>query len=266
MSGRVRSPKLEFKSPCLYQINAGEDGTEQSVVHLVGGSIVTIATSLDRKWNRWFDVVRGDIVNAHYYRRIYRDVGSIVAENPAIQKPSSFYVLLSQGYVTLELVIIRRQVGHVRKDSISLTRLLKDIEAHPTVLSRQRFHGLFEVQGLDLARIDRKFCDAGVDPCHEHIDPASVRDDLCLLEQQTNLVHKYTDKAIAHLDAHGCKGAPTFGDIDDAIDLLARLCRKYSMLLRGDEIRCFEPIMGPGWQDVFKVPWIQEEKCATPQE
>jgi hypothetical protein len=214
---------------------------------------------ITEKWNKWFEAIRKDLMDLHYYRMIYREVCAMVDANPAIQKPSSFYVLLGSGYVTLAFMIIRRQV-ETRNDSISLGRLLSDISTHPQEISRQRFHGLYAGLGRSKARIDRQLEAAGVEASRDFIDPDRVRSDLVMLESVTKAVSKYASKAVAHIDAHAWTSTiPTFGDLDDAIDGLARVCRKYSILLRGEEIIYFEPIVPPTWKAVFMVPWIVGE-------
>jgi hypothetical protein len=219
---------------------------------------MSMESSRVKKWNRWFDAIKNDLVTLHYYRMIYRNVCSMVDANPAIQKPSSFYVLLGKGYVTLAFIIIRRQVTS-DKDSISLARLLSEVSTHPQEISRQRFRGLYADLGRSETWIDRQFQTAGVEADRDFIDPDMVNRDLATLIGATKTLHKYADKTVAHLDEHGwVTTIPTFGDLDDAIDLLAKVCKKYSMLLRAEEIKFFEPIIHPSWQEVFRVPWIPE--------
>lgn len=214
------------------------------------------------KWNRWFDVISTDVVSLHFYRKMYRDVGSMVKANPAIRKPNAFYKFVANGYVALTLIIVRRQVAE-RKDSISLARLLSDISEHPTELSRQHYHKLCAGRGFGSAQIDRSFQHAVGETGRDFINLASVLNDLTTLKDVTKLLHKYTDKRVAHIDVRTwTQSMPTFGDLDAAIDTLARVCRKYSVLLRAEQIPSFEPIIQHDWQAVFRVPWIPDETGA----
>jgi len=233
---------------------------------------------ITEKWNRWLDAICKDLVDLHYYRTIYKEVCSMVDANPAIQKQSSFYVFLGSGYVTLTFTIIRRQVAGVEfshtedtcrltrnKDSISLARLLFDISAHPEEVSRQRFHRLYASLGRSEAQIDREFEAAGVEVGRDFVDPDTARRDLITLMRATKSLHKYIDKTVAHIDTRGWTGTiPTFGDLDDAIDILAGVCAKYSRLVRTGNYR-FEPIIPPTWKAVFKVPWIVAEPSEQAQ-
>lgn len=217
------------------------------------------------KWNRWFDAILDDVIGLHYYRMIYKDVSSMVDANPEIQKPSSFYNFLRNGYITLTLIIIRRQVTRDKR-SISLARLLSEICARPQEISRKHFHRLYAGLGRSEARIDEIFEASGVEAGRDFIDPHSVQTDLDTLTDMTKTLHKYTDKRVAHIDARTRISAiPTFGDLDDAIDALARVCAKYSVLLRGNEIKRFEPILQKGWKEIFRIPWIVDELGAQAQ-
>lgn len=239
---------------------------------------MAVDESITEKWNRWFDTICKDLVDLHYYRTIYREVCSMVDANPAIQTPSSFYVFLGSGYVTLTFIIIRRQVAGVEfgdtedtcrltrdKDSISLARLLFDISTHPEEVSRQRFHRLYAGLGRSEARIDSEFESAGVDAGRDFVDPDMVTSDLTALMRATRSLHKYVDKMVAHVDTSGWMGMiPTFGDLDDAIDTLSSVCGKYSKLVRTGDY-CFEPIIPPTWKAVFRVPWIVAERSEQAQ-
>ena len=217
---------------------------------------MTAKQPIMRKWNAWFSKISDDVATLHFYRKIYNDVGAIVKSNPAISRPNVFYAFLAQGYVTPALVIMRRQVTD-NKDSVSLARLLTDISKHPTEVSRTHFHSLYAASDYTDGEIDRDFETAGVESGRDFIDPASVLRDLATLQGMTHLVHKYTDKMVAHIDAHGwAMRIPTFDDLDVAIDTLAQFCDKYSVLLRGEGIAFSELAIEPDWQDVFTVPWI----------
>lgn len=220
---------------------------------------MSMESPIIKKWNRWFDVIYNDVVTLHYYRMIYRDVGSMVGANPAIQKPSSFYDLLGRGYVTMAAIMIRRQVDN-GKDCISLVRLLSDISNHPEEISRRRFHKFYESHGFSEAQIDGDFEAAGVEAGRDFVDPERVDSDVKELKQVTASLRKYTNKTVAHIDVRQqMTSVPTFGDLDDSIDALARLCGKYSILLRGEGIAFFEPVIQYDWQAVFRVAWIVDE-------
>lgn len=211
-----------------------------------------------KKWNTWFGTVYNDIVTVHYCRMIYRDVGSMVTANPAIQKPSSFYDVFGRSYVALVVMIVRRQCDD-RGDSISLMRLLHDISLHPEVVSRQRFHQFYKGSLLSEAAIDADFETAGVGAGRDFMDPKMVEADVQALKSKTAIVHMYANKVIAHIDVQAsATEVPTFGELDDSIDELARLCQKYSLLLSGGGILSLEPVIQYDWQAVFRVPWMVE--------
>jgi hypothetical protein len=139
---------------------------------------------------------------------------------------------------------------------ISLARLLLDVFVQPHEVSRQRFHEMNAGRGLSGARIDQIFEAAGVPAGRDAIEGKTVTSDLTTLIKATKSVHGYADRKVAHIDERGWTSTiPTFGELDDAIDVLADVCRKYSKLLGRGDIR-FEPIVPPSWKAVFRVAWI----------
>lgn len=215
------------------------------------------------RWNKWFDSVSQDLVDLHYNRAIYREIGHMVDVNPEIQRPSSFFRFLRNTYVMTQLILVRRQAAGVwqgdseDKRSISFARLLLNISKHPEEISRQRFYGLFAGEGRSTAQMDRMLEAAGVKPTEDALDYEMVKKDLNLLTVTTKQLKGYADKMVAHVDTDGwTQSVPTFGELDDAIDFLGNLGSRYSILLRGREVKSFEPIIPPTWKSVFTVAWI----------
>lgn len=51
---------------------------------------------------------------------------------------------------------------------------------------------------------------------------------------------------------------PTFGDIDEAIDAIGGLFRKYALLLTARSFATLEPEAQEDWLAVFRQAWIRE--------
>ncbi len=123
---------------------------------------------------------------------------------------------------------VRRQLD---KDpqAISRTRLLSEIIAHPSVLSREQFVRPYAPELEDAAHAQ---CDRRAAPAANHIDPAVVRVDLDALRKRTRDVERYGTKRAAHFGEHAPRNIPTFQDLDEAIEVIRFLWIKYSFLRR----------------------------------
>jgi hypothetical protein len=205
------------------------------------------------KWNKWLDSIYWEITNLSRYRNIFWEVQGIIKNNPRIQKQSSFYEFLGVSYVAFVLMGIRRQVK-IHKDSISFARLLKEIYETPEVLSRTRFVALYKGSIVE-HYADRDF-DQFSGKARSHVDPIIVKKDHENLKEKAKGFETYADRRIAHLDKRKPKTILKFKDVDNCIDFLEKLTKKYWLLFRGEYVRNILPTYPYDWKAIFKEPWL----------
>lgn len=205
------------------------------------------------KWNKWLDVIYSEITTLSVNRNIFWEVQDIIKNNPKIQKPSSFYEFLGGVYVTSALIGVRRQVK-IDKNSISFARLLKEICDIPQVLSRTRFVSLYKGSTAEQFA-DRDF-DKFAGKAGSHVDPDLVNFDLEKLKKKAKECEKYADRRVAHFDRRAIKNIPTFADLDDYIDFLEELIRKYYLLFRATSLVSILPVYQYDWKAIFREPWL----------
>jgi hypothetical protein len=214
-----------------------------------------------RKWVRWLDEnIYYEILVLSDYRYIFWEVQKVIQENPKIQKPSSFYGFLGQWYSTSAVMCIRRQIKNQR-DSISLARLLSEIIETPEILSRERLLSLYKVpENPELNKILEVRAHKEIDPylCKKkkHIEPDIVRKDLDELKAKAKYIEDFADRRLAHLDKRDIKKPLTFSELDECIDLLEELTKKYMLILLAKSIS-FPPTYQYDWKAIFREPWIQ---------
>jgi hypothetical protein len=123
---------------------------------------------------------------------------------------------------------------------------------------RQRDH-----QGWDesaLAELDagfNRFAAAG----EPFADSARVQQDIAALEAVVARVNAYTSKTIAHRDASLLRGVPapavTWAELDDALDAVGNIHRKYYRLCHpGESLGGLTPLISPGWIQMFETAWM----------
>ncbi len=148
---------------------------------------------------------------------------------------------------------IRRQIK-IDDDSISFARLLKEISDTPEVLSRNRFVALYKGSTVEHFA-DRDFDEfAGKEG--NHVDPSLVKKDFENLKEKAKELEKYADKRIAHLDKRKPKTIPKFKDVDDCIDFLEELMKKYYLLFHAKSLLSILPVYQYDWKAIFREPWL----------
>lgn len=207
-----------------------------------------------RKWTRWFETVTDEIKRLLYYKHIFWEVQTIINSNSELQRPSSFYTYLGDTYVTYIAMGVRRQIK-VQNKSISFARLLSEIQDDPTMLSRQYYRSLYKgPQWTDEPDMEfDKFCGSNKD----FISPGMVNTDLQELKKAASRVEDLADRRIAHCDTRKPKMPPTFGEVDECLDCLDKLCVKYYAIFHAVEIDTFMPTDPFDWKAIFKVAWLK---------
>ena len=205
------------------------------------------------KWSKWLDVIYREIKSLSVNRNIFWEVQEIIKNNPKIQKPSSFYEFLGSVYVHSALMGVRRQVK-ADKQSISFARLLEEICNTPEVLSRPRFVALYRGSAVQHSA-DRGF-DKFAGRGGSHVDPHLVNADLQALKGKARECEKYADRRVAHFDKRAMKNVPVFRDLDDCIDFLEELLKKYYLLFQAVSLLSILPVWQYDWKAIFREPWL----------
>lgn len=205
------------------------------------------------KWYRWFDRVYLDVTNLSRYRAIFWEVQDIIRKNQQIHKPSSFYEFLGQSYVAYAVMGIRRQLKF-HPDSISFARLLDEIVETPQVLSRHRF--VQHYKGTAIEHLADSDFDRFAGDAKDHVDPQLVHADLRLLLEKGKSLEDYADKRIAHIDKRKPRTVPTFDQVDECVDFIEDLTKKYFLLIRCEALLSVLPTHLNDWKSIFYEPWI----------
>jgi len=224
-----------------------------------------------QRWQQWVEEIWKQVADLFVFRHIYKVVRQIVASNPHLRnEPNIFWWWLDYAYATTMLMGLRR-LGDRSKEVISLYRLLDDIRNHPKVLSRERYFRFYEplLKQADAAPdifSRRVMRDAVVQKANEvfdklcgrgkpHIDLKVVEEDLKRLDEAMEKVRELADKRLAHYDRKPPKRLPTHKDIDECLDLIGEMLRKYYGLIKGSHIIDLMPTIAYDWTAIFRVPW-----------
>lgn len=208
------------------------------------------------KWNKWLDAIYNDVQGLLVDRYIYQEVQKIIRANPKIQVESSFYEWMRNVYATSAVIGVRRQLDKDKK-SISFMRLLEEIRNKPEIISRKRYISLYSNSVLpkDFAHhdFDRLF---GKD--RAYINPKMVGKDMDLLNMKTEKIKKFANKRIAHFDKSDFKNLPTYAELNECLDYLEKLLKKYLSIFRAEAHIKIVPVWQYDWKQIFKYPWIEK--------
>ena len=171
-------------------------------------------------------------------RHLWKNVTAMLEHNVDRHHARVVKNWLIRSYVDKQCSAIRRLNDGVG-DPASIRRCLRELIKRPRLLTRIRYEQLAAVSAAangieDVVLHARGFSGYNefADTTSDHLDSARVWTDLDTLEAATASVKTYTDKRVAHLDFMADLSAIplTFGDLDNAIDAVGGLTRKYYQL------------------------------------
>lgn len=212
-----------------------------------------IEQRLYEKWTGWIEHIYEETVTLFAYRSFYRGVVEMIGNNDDIPG-SSFFDAFGAWYATTQAVAVRRQTDKDDR-AVSLARLLTNMAAHPNVMTRDRFLSLWPndehyqrrgSEGYD------SYASAGI----EVIPPAVYETDLKRFETAAAPVRDYVDRLVAHNDQRQLTRLPTWGELNDVIDLLEEMLNKYMVLLKAQGVPSADPVHQAEWKEAFRVAWL----------
>lgn len=209
-----------------------------------------------KRWLSWFKQIKRTIFDLAFKRYIYKEITSIIEANPRLHVPSAFYDWMRRAYVTDTAISIRKLVDW-KKDTISLVRLLQDIEDHPEVISRRRYVCKYKGWMKDAGHHDfEKFARPGA----KSIDPRIIRRHRRELIKSQKRLRKFVNQHLAHWSRYRLRRLPTYIELDACLDLLEKLAKDYTLLLEQACLTEVVPVITYDWQKPFRIPWIDSEK------
>jgi hypothetical protein len=129
--------------------------------------------------------------------------------------------------------------------------LLERVAKHPELVSLER---MVKGRDGDLAWAKEDFA-AMLGQPGEELSAAEVAEDRRHLEDDTKKVRRFATKMIAHYDEHLDKIQfdITWGELDQAIDIVTQTARKYQRLIADTDMP--DVVLIPPWTDIFDVAW-----------
>jgi hypothetical protein len=100
------------------------------------------------EWRQALETIYQDFVGLHHDRHVFREIMTIVENNPALQTDHTFWNWLARNYGAAIALGVRRQADRA-PDVVSLAKLLDDLENNATILTRDWFVGEYAAHAPD---------------------------------------------------------------------------------------------------------------------
>jgi hypothetical protein len=202
--------------------------------------------------------IQTQVVEVHHHRELWTDtVAAIrgqIANVPA-GTPATWLNHYVRLYVDGQMMAVRRVVRGGPTET-TLGRLLVQLERRPDIVSKDRFLERARRLNSDPAVLDggRRQFESDWDDGTGHLDKRVVAKDRNDLFRQLKKVIDWADQTIAHIDFNGPPAAPTFVELDQAIEATGHVFQRYAQLLTGGIWYEVTPIAPANWTALFAKP------------
>ena len=194
------------------------------------------------------------LVNEH----VFWEVQKVIENNDRLQQaPGFFNEWMASVFVHSAAVAARLQTM-TGQNSVSLRRILEELQQHPEIVSREYFVGLHGDED-GIKEMGHRTFDRLAGPGAERLDSKRIDQDLKQLDRMADQIKHYTNRRIAHYDERGLRqDLPTFDDLTKCLKGLDELVKKYRLVLEAVSMSSLLPTFQFDWKEVFYFPWIEQ--------
>jgi hypothetical protein len=210
-----------------------------------------------QKWLIWIEKIHKDTESMLVNREIHKQYLEIVKGNKEIQSPPDFHEWTIRNYGSYIVMAIRRQLDN-DNDVVSLKRLLTELKKSPQLLTKQWFRTLYSNPVNNMPIPMEAFADGDFETHagkKEYFDPLIAETDLLKLETLSKAITHYANKQIAHRT--NIKVTLTFSEINNFIEELEAIVKKYILLFTGSGYTSLVPVYQYDWELIFTKVWMK---------
>ncbi|MDW8104037.1 MAG: hypothetical protein RMK92_03400 [Armatimonadota bacterium] len=188
-----------------------------------------------RKWRRWLALVTSEWQHLQEERQLYAELREHIAGK------SEWVVWIDTLYlIGVSLAIRRLADANPRHRTVSLVKLLQEMEMHPNCLSRRS--ALQQAKPTQRAKVHLLF-DQLAGEGATSVSPVTIRRMREEFEQLTAPFRAWVDHCVAHHDLAVSLPAPDRTQVEEALVKLQRILETLWMLLCGGDVpeQCCAP-------------------------
>jgi hypothetical protein len=195
--------------------------------------------TMDRQRStEWLKTIHKNVSDLCIINDLFWQFQGVLTENSRLALSNNIFFDWVNAIFSESIVMrVRREVD-TAEDNISTLRLLRRLQANPSVLNGT-------ITEADITT---------------DIEALSRRADAIRQAAPAIIVRGYADRRVAHADPRGLQdGYPMFRHVRECIDQLCGLVNRYGRVACDEDLSILPPVCGTRWQEVFTFPWIDQE-------
>jgi hypothetical protein len=227
------------------------------------------ATSLPtERWARWqhdINELKAQVTNLYERQLVWKAYTTSLKQIEMIELASILHDWMIHNYSDAMTIGIRRLIdrGTTRNEPVSLHELITDISDHVADITVANYVAVWHPRDqFEESRAVSAFTQLFPDglPTQD-----SLRKEAELIRASADTILVHADKRIAHTDRDRPAALPKWRDLDDALELVAKVFRRYFLLITCGEYFLDMMIMPFGWDAAIERACLASVQRPTPR-
>lgn len=212
------------------------------------------------RWLTRIEPIRHELKWLYASRRQFRAVTEMFETNPQLNAIGGrVFEWLKEMWIHDTVINVRRELDDTRNVE-SFGVLLDEALKRPQVLTRRRFVDGIAETDFRWELLNDKFTALGIiksaaDSMDDYLAPANISADRKGLNRVADSVLAFADRAVAHRTP-GFTNSATFKDLNDAIDSIEPVFKKYFEIINGNSFDLLDRPLDSEWAKPFEFAWL----------
>lgn len=214
--------------------------------------------SVSDHWTRaveeFLPAIWQEVVSLYHRKQVHDDFVQLLESRSEPNQDQTLGLAFHSMYVDAASFAVRRQADK-RKDVVSLRRLLGLLEKYADEFTRDRFIRRWApdqtIDAFGLREANGVFDQFTATDGDRAVSKRRIQADREMLEARTSPIHRYVDTYLAH-DGVEKSPIPTYGELDEAIDCIGEMLKRYYLLLAQTTIVELTPVTQKDWLAEFR--------------
>ena len=222
-----------------------------------------------RRWLTRIEPIRHELKWLYASRRQFRAVTEMFEANPQLNAIGGrIFEWLKEMWIHDTVINVRRELDDKRNVE-SFGVLLDEAVKRPQVLTRRRFVDGIAETDFRWELLNDKFTALGIitsaaDSMDDYLDPGNISADRKGLNRVADSVLAFADRAVAHRTP-GFTNSATFKDLDDAINSIEPVFKKYFEIINGNSFDSLDRPLDSEWLKPFEFAWLVPPPPEAPE-
>lgn len=215
----------------------------------------------EKEMNEWLDELNKEISHLCHHLDLFKKLMDIVNKNDRLKSMDGTVLSWMKISFAVDMVIGIGRICDTTKGTRSLVKFLVELKKNKQYLTRERYIKFYENTVSDTFKIPDEDFDTLAGKGLDSYPINLIGDDIGRLakDDPCKKIVDFRNQYIGHT-AQNKDPIPKYEDLFATFEIIESIMKKYNLLLKGTSWISLTPEMQGYWEEVFRIPWINESE------